>query len=246
MAAAAPQPAGERPPPRHVAVIMDGNGRWARARGLPRAAGHQAGAEAVRRTIRACMELGVGHLTIYAFSSENWKRPAGEVDDLMGLMRFYIRKELKELAARGIRIRFIGDVARMPADIVAMIEEAAAATRGNTRLTLTVALSYGARDELVRAARALAAEAKAGTLDPAAIDEATFAARLDTAGEPEPDLIIRTSGEQRLSNFLLWQGAYAELVFTPVLWPDFGRQDLEDAIEEFHGRDRRYGAVAQV
>jgi undecaprenyl diphosphate synthase len=244
--AAAPQPAGERPAPRHVAVIMDGNGRWARARGLPRAAGHQAGAEAVRRTIRACMELGVAHLTIYAFSSENWKRPAGEVDDLMGLMRFYIRKELKELAARGIRIRFIGDASRMPADVAAMMEEAVGATRGNGRLTFTVALNYGARDELVRTARALAAEAKAGTLDPAAIDEALFAARLDTAGEPDPDLIIRTSGEQRLSNFLLWQGAYAELVFTPVLWPDFGRQDLEDAIEEFHGRDRRYGAVASA
>jgi len=229
-----------------VAVIMDGNGRWAQARGLPRAAGHQAGAEAVRRTIRAALELGVGHLTIYAFSSENWKRPADEVDDLMGLMRFYIRKELRELAARGIRLRFIGDATRMPADIVSLMQEAASLTASNSALTLTVALNYGARDELVRAARRLAEDVQAGLLEPAAIDEAAFAARLDTVGEPEPDLIIRTSGEQRLSNFLLWQGAYAELVFTPVLWPDFGRQDLEDAIGEFHGRDRRYGAVVSV
>ena len=244
MANAAPQPADQRPPPRHVAVIMDGNGRWAGVRGLPRAAGHQAGAEAVRRTIRACMELGIEFLTIYAFSSENWKRPTGEVDDLLGLMRFYIRKELRELAARGVRLRFIGDPRRMPGDIVALMEEAAALTSGNARLTLTVALNYGGRDELARVARAIACDIAAGTLQPEAVTEELIADRLDTAGLPDPDLILRTSGEQRLSNFLLWQGAYAEFVFTPVLWPDFGRADLEEAIEEFHSRDRRYGAVA--
>jgi undecaprenyl diphosphate synthase len=242
--AAATQLLEGRPPPRHVAIIMDGNGRWANARGLSRAAGHQAGAEAVRRTIRACMELGIGYLTIYAFSSENWKRPVGEVDDLMGLMRFYIRKELRELAARGVCLRFIGDPGRMPEDIVALMDEAAALTRGNARLTFTVALSYGGRDELVRVARGLAAAAAAGEIDPGNIDEATIDGRLDTAGLPDPDFILRTSGEQRLSNFLLWQGAYAEFVFTPVLWPDFGRADLEEAIEEFYSRDRRYGAVA--
>ncbi len=242
--AAATQAMEGRPPPRHVAVIMDGNGRWANARGLPRAAGHQAGAEAVRRTIRACMELGIGYLTIYAFSSENWKRPVGEVDDLLGLMRFYIRKELRELAARGVRLRFIGDPGRMPADIVSLMEEAAALTQTNARLTLTVALNYGGRDELVRVARDLAVSVAAGTLEANAITEETIAQRLDTADLPDPDLILRTSGEQRLSNFLLWQSAYAEFVFTPVLWPDFGRADLEEAIEEFHSRDRRYGAVA--
>lgn len=223
---------------------MDGNGRWAGVRGLPRAAGHQAGAEAVRRTIRACMELGIEFLTIYAFSSENWKRPTGEVDDLLGLMRFYIRKELRELAARGVRLRFIGDPRRMPGDIVTLMEEAAALTSGNARLTLTVALNYGGRDELARVARAIAADVAAGALQPEAVTEELIADRLDTAGLPDPDLILRTSGEQRLSNFLLWQGAYAEFVFTPVLWPDFGRADLEEAIEEFHSRDRRYGAVA--
>ena len=223
---------------------MDGNGRWAGVRGLPRAAGHQAGAEAVRRTIRACMELGIEFLTIYAFSSENWKRPTGEVDDLLGLMRFYIRKELRELAARGVRLRFIGDPRRMPGDIVALMEEAAALTSGNARLTLTVALNYGGRDELARVALAIACDIAAGTLQPEAVTEELIADRRHTAGLPDPDLILRTSGEQRLSNFLLWQGAYAEFVFTPVLWPDFGRADLEEAIEEFHSRDRRYGAVA--
>ena len=242
--AAATQPLEGRPPPRHVAIIMDGNGRWANARGLPRAAGHQAGAEAVRRTIRACMELGIGYLTIYAFSSENWKRPAGEVDDLMGLMRFYIRKELRELAARGVCLRFIGDPGRMPEDIVELMNEAAALTQGNARLTFTVALSYGGRDELVRVARTLVQEAAAGRIEPESITEAMIEQSLDTAGLPDPDFILRTSGEQRLSNFLLWQSAYAEFVFTPVLWPDFGRADLEEAIEEFHSRDRRYGAVA--
>jgi len=223
---------------------MDGNGRWASARGLPRAAGHQAGAEAVRRTIRACMELGIEYLTIYAFSSENWKRPVGEVDDLLGLMRFYIRKELRDLTARGVRLRFIGDPGRMPADIVTLMDEAAAMTSSNARLTLTVALNYGARDEIVRVTRNLAAAVAAGDLQPEAITEDMVADGLDTAGLPDPDLILRTSGEQRLSNFLLWQSAYAEFVFTPVLWPDFGRADLEEAIEEFHSRDRRYGAVA--
>jgi len=189
------------------------------------------------------MELGIEHLTVFAFSSENWKRPEAEVDDLFGLMRFYIRKELRELAARGVRLRFIGDPAGLPDDIVALMAEAATTTSRNARLIMTVALNYGARDELVRAARSIAIDAAAGNLDPATLDEGAFALRLDTAGTPDPDLIVRTSGEQRLSNYLLWQAAYAELVFTPVLWPDFGRADLEDAIAEFRSRERRYGAV---
>ena len=245
MAAAAPS-ADARTLPRHIALIMDGNGRWARLRGLPRGAGHQAGAEAVRRTIRACMQLGIPYLTIYAFSSENWKRPPGEVDDLMALLRFYIRKELRELAARGIRLRFIGDAAGLPADVAELTREAVAVTRSNSAFNLTVALNYGGRDELVRVARDLAKEVAAGRLDAEAIDEREVERRLDSVGLPDPDLVIRTSGEQRLSNFLLWQAAYAEFVATPVLWPDFGRADLEDAIEEYHHRDRRHGAVAQA
>ena len=230
--------------PRHIAIIMDGNGRWARLRGLPRAAGHRAGAEAVRRTLRACIERGIGHLTIFAFSSENWRRPPEEIDDLMGLLRFYLDKEIPNLRGRGIRLRFIGDRSLLAPDILAIMEKAESATAAEARLTATVALNYGARDEIVRTARELAAACGRGRLRAEEIDERLFASRLDTAGLPDPDLVVRTSGEQRLSNFLAWQAAYAELLFVPVLWPDFGRADLDAAIDEFQRRDRRYGAVA--
>ncbi len=230
--------------PRHIAIIMDGNGRWARLRGLPRAAGHRAGAEAVRRTLRSCIERGIGHLTIFAFSSENWRRPREEIDDLMGLLRFYLDKEIPNLRGRGIRLRFIGDRSLLAPDILAIMEKAESATAAEARLTATVALNYGARDEIVRTARELAAACGRGKLRAEEIDERLFASRLDTAGLPDPDLVVRTSGEQRLSNFLAWQAAYAELLFVPVLWPDFGRADLDAAIDEFQRRDRRYGAVA--
>jgi undecaprenyl diphosphate synthase len=236
--ASAPLP----PPPTHVAIIMDGNGRWAKARGLPRTAGHRRGAEAVRRTLTAAGEFGIAYLTLFGFSSENWKRPVDEVDDLMGLLRHYIRAEIAELHAKGVRLRIIGDRRRLAPDIVTLIANAEALTAGNTGITLTIALSYGGRAEIVMAAERLAAAAKAGRLDPAAIDEATFARHLLTDGLPDPDLVIRTSGEQRLSNFLLWQTAYSELVFTDTLWPDFGKPELEKALRDYHGRERRYGA----
>ena len=230
------------PPPAHVAIIMDGNGRWAKARGLPRIAGHRAGAEAVRRTLAASVELGIKYLTLFGFSSENWKRPAAEVSDLMGLLRHYIRGEIAELHRNGVRLRVIGERTKLPPDIVGMIDNAEMLTAANDRLNLSIALSYGGRAEIALAARRLAEDAVAGRLAPDAIDEDTFAARLLTTGIPDPDLLIRTSGEQRISNFLLWQTAYAELVFTPTLWPDFAKGDLEKAVRDFHGRDRRYGA----
>ncbi|CAA7617340.1 undecaprenyl pyrophosphate synthase [Candidatus Terasakiella magnetica] len=230
-------------PPVHVAIIMDGNGRWAKARGLPRTAGHKRGAEAVRRTVEAAREMGVSTLTLYAFSSENWKRPAGEVTDLMGLLRLYLRGEINNLHKNGIRLKVIGDRRRLGPDITALIEDAESKTADNTALTLVLALSYGGRQEVVEAARRLALDVAAGLILPDDVDEDRFEAKLFTAGIPDPDLIIRTSGEQRISNFLLWQGAYAELVFIETLWPDFGRTELEDAIRVFHGRDRRYGGA---
>jgi undecaprenyl diphosphate synthase len=233
--------ASPRSLPRHIAIIMDGNGRWAQARGLPRIAGHRRGAEALRRTLEAAGDLGVPYLTLFGFSSENWKRPHDEVDDLMGLLRHYLRGEIAELHRNGVRLRVIGDRARLSAEIVALIENAETLTRDNQAINLTVALSYGGRAEIVAAARAVAAKAAAGELVPQAIDEDVIAAHLFTADLPDPDLLIRTSGEQRISNFLLWQCAYAELVFTKTLWPDFGRADLEQAITEFGGRERRYG-----
>jgi undecaprenyl diphosphate synthase len=232
-----------KPTPVHVAIVMDGNGRWARARGLPRAAGHRQGAEALRRTIQGAGELGIRYLTVFGFSSENWNRPAIEVQDLMGLMRHYLRSEIADLHAKGARIRVIGERRRFESDIVALIENAEALTRDNTSLNLTLAISYGGRDEILAAARALALDAAAGRLDPAAIDSAAFSRRLFTADLPDPDVFIRTSGEKRLSNFLLWQSAYAELVFVDKYWPDFGKSDLEDAVREFQSRERRYGAV---
>jgi undecaprenyl diphosphate synthase len=230
------------PPPAHVAIIMDGNGRWAKARSLPRIAGHRRGAEAVRRTVTAAGELGISYLTLFGFSSENWKRPIGEVDDLMGLLRHYLRGEIAELHGHGVRVRVIGERARLAADIVTLIDNAETLTAGNAGLRLTIALSYGGRAEIARAAGAIAAAVQSGRLAPEAIDEAVFARFLFTDGMPDPDLVIRTSGEQRISNFLLWQTAYSELVFTTTLWPDFGKSDLEKAVRDFHGRDRRYGA----
>jgi undecaprenyl diphosphate synthase len=228
--------------PTHVAIIMDGNGRWAASRRLPRIAGHREGARAVRRTIEAAIRAGVGWLTIYAFSSENWRRPAGEVLDLTGLLRHYLRTEIAELRANGVRLRVIGERGRFDADIQGDLAAAERDTAGNTRLNLTVALSYGARAEIVAAARAAAAAVRDGSLDPAALDEAAFGGWLATSGMPDPDLIIRTSGEQRLSNFLLWQGAYAELMFLDVLWPDFGAEHFAAALAEYAGRERRFGA----
>lgn len=228
--------------PKHIAIIMDGNGRWAQARGLPRIAGHRQGAEAVRRTVRAAHQLGIAYLTLFGFSSENWGRPAPEVHDLMGLLRHFVRGEIAELHKNGVRLRVIGEVERLAPDIVTMLENATALTRENPGLNLTIALSYGSRAEIVAAARAIAAEAAGGRLRPDQVDEAAIAERLFTADLPDPDLLIRTSGEQRISNFLLWQTAYAELVFTPTLWPDFAKGDLEKAVRDFHGRDRRYGA----
>lgn len=228
--------------PTHVAVIMDGNGRWAKARTLPRLAGHREGARAVRRTIEAAMRNGVSWLTLYAFSSENWRRPQDEVSDLTGLLRNYLRSEIRELRDLGVRIRVIGDRDRFDADIRKGLEDAERATEQNTRLNLTVALSYGARAEIVRAAQRLAEAARAGRLDPSAIDEAAVTAELFTAGMPDPDLVIRTSGEQRLSNFLLWQTAYAELVFLDVLWPDFTAEHFATALAAYGRRERRFGA----
>jgi len=235
---------GPGPPPRHVAIIMDGNGRWAQARGLPRAAGHRRGVEAVRRVCEAGRDLGLDHLTLYGFSSENWRRPAAEIADLMHLLRLYLRSEIAELHRSGTRLRVIGDRARLDPDIVQLVEHAEEVTRENARFGLTVALSYGGRQEIVEAARRLARAAAEGRLSPDEIGEDVFAGALSTAGIPDPDLMIRTSGEKRLSNFLLWQSAYTEFVFADVLWPDFGREHLEIAIAEFRRRERRFGASA--
>ncbi len=228
-------------PPRHVAIIMDGNGRWAKKRHLPRLAGHRKGVEAVRRAVETAPTLGIEVLTLYAFSSENWRRPADEVSDLMGLLRHYLRTEIAELHRNGIRLRFIGDLSGLHADLVTLLDNAAELTRANTKMTLVLALNYGSHDELTRVVRELATAARDGTLDPAAIDAAAIEALLDTADLPPPDLVIRTSGEQRLSNFLLWQAAYAELVFTDELWPDFNAASLTAAVAAFGTRDRRYG-----
>jgi undecaprenyl diphosphate synthase len=234
----------EPPPgPAHVAIIMDGNGRWAAARGLPRAAGHRRGADAVRRVVRGAGELGIPILTLFAFSTENWTRPADEVADLMGLLRHYLRSELDELLDNGARLRVIGNRQGLPDDIVRGISEAERQTRSNTRIDVNVCVNYGARDEILNATRSLARRAISGELMPERIDEAQFERELLTAGLPDPDLLIRTSGEQRMSNFLLWQCAYAELVFVDTLWPDFGKENLEQAVAEFRRRQRRYGGV---
>jgi undecaprenyl diphosphate synthase len=227
--------------PRHVAIIMDGNGRWATARGLPRGEGHRRGVEAVRQTVRAAIDLKIRYLTLYSFSSENWSRPRDEIDFLFGLFRHYIRRDVAELHAQGVRVSMIGSREGVPADILNMIEEAETLTAGNRQLHLIFAFNYGARNELARAVRAIADEIKEGRLDPQAIDEQTIAGHLDTANFPDPDLIIRTGREIRLSNFLLWQSAYAELIFLEVNWPDFGRDALGAALDTFATRSRRYG-----
>lgn len=242
-ASASPMPTGGdgAAVPRHVAIIMDGNGRWAKKRLLPRVAGHRAGMEAVRRTIKAASELGVEALTLYAFSSENWRRPETEIADLMGLLRFYLRREVADLDRNEVRLELIGDWRALEPDIVSDLEAARARLADNRGLTLVLALNYGAQDEILRAIRSIAADARDGTLDPDAIDADAIDARLDTAPLPPLDLVIRTSGEQRLSNFLLWQSAYAELLFVETLWPDFDRAALEQAIATFGRRERRYG-----
>ncbi len=227
--------------PRHVAIIMDGNGRWAKARHLPRVAGHRAGAEAVRKVLRAANELGIACITLYAFSSENWKRPEEEIADLTGLMKQFIRSELDEIHASNIRLRIIGDHHAFEPEAAAMVDAAVAKTAGNTGSTLVVALNYGSQDELARAMRKLGERIHEGSLDPAAITPELIEAGLDTADLPPLDLLIRTSGELRLSNFLLWQAAYAELYFTDTLWPDFDAASLAAAVESYARRDRRYG-----
>jgi len=230
--------------PPHIAIIMDGNGRWARARGLPRTSGHKKGAQAVQRTLEAAIDLGVQYLTLFGFSSENWNRPEGEIFDLMGLLRRYLQSETAELHRKNIRIRVIGDRSRFSEDIVALIKGAEEMTVENDGLNLTAALSYGGRQDIATAARAIAEKVAAGELDPATIDEDALGQHLWTHDLPDPDLLIRTSNEQRISNFLLWQCAYTELVFTDLLWPEFGREGLEQAIAEYNRRDRRFGAVA--
>jgi undecaprenyl diphosphate synthase len=232
------QAAGSAPAtPRHVAIIMDGNGRWAKARHLPRVAGHRKGIEAVRAVTRAARSLGIGVLTLYAFSSENWRRPAEEISDLMGLLRHFIKSDLDELVREGVRLRVIGDHTAFAPDVVALIDNALARTAANTGSTLVIGLNYGSQDEIVRAARKLAGR------DPAEIDAAAVEAALDTAHLPPVDLLIRTSGEHRLSNFMLWQAAYAELLFVDTLWPDFGADALADAVAAFHRRERRFGGL---
>jgi undecaprenyl diphosphate synthase len=231
-------------PPRHVAIIMDGNGRWAKARFLPRVMGHRAGVAAVRATVRAASDLGIEYLTLYGFSSENWKRPRTEVNDLMGLLRMYIHDDLEELHASGVEIRIIGAKTHLEGDIVDLIEHAQNRTRGNTKLKLIIAFNYGGQDEIVVAARRIAEEVAAGKIAPSAVDRELFTSHLATAGIPDPDLVIRTSGERRLSNFLIWQTAYSEFVFTDTLWPDFGKAQLVAAIDEFQGRDRRFGGLS--
>jgi undecaprenyl diphosphate synthase len=234
--------AAPRALPRHIAIIMDGNGRWAQARGLPRIAGHRRGAEAVRRAVAGARELGIAYLTLFGFSSENWKRPSSEIHDLMGLLRHYLRGEIAELHKNGVRLKVIGQIGRLAPDIVSLIEHAEEVTRNNSAVTLTIALSYGGRAEIVAAVRAIAAQVARGSLAVDAVDEDCLAGHLLTVDLPDPDLLIRTSGEQRISNFLLWQCAYSELVFTKTLWPDFAKSDLEQAIDEYCGRERRYGA----
>jgi undecaprenyl diphosphate synthase len=230
--------------PRHVAIIMDGNGRWASLRGMPRTIGHQQGAEAVKRVVEAAGDLGIDYLTLFGFSTENWKRPADEVSELMRLLRYYLRAETVEMHKNGIRLRVIGRRDDFAPDIITMIDQAEELTKDNTRLNLVIALNYGGRMDLMHAAEQLVDHAFATGHKPSREEiEAQFPAFLMTAGIPDPDVLIRTSGEQRISNFLLWQCAYSEMIFTPTLWPDFKRDDLEWAITEYAKRDRRFGGV---
>lgn len=227
--------------PQHVAVIMDGNGRWAKQRSLPRVAGHRKGAETLREMLEGCRQLGIRYLTIYAFSAENWERPSEEVSDLMGLLRHYLNQELPRLVKNGIRLRIIGDRARLEKDILRDIEVAEKQTAGFDSFYLTVALSYGSRQEILRAVESLARDMASGKINGEALNEEILGARLDTCALPDPDLLIRTGGEQRLSNFLLWQSAYTELFFSPVMWPDFTVDHLREALQEYARRERRFG-----
>jgi undecaprenyl diphosphate synthase len=231
-------------PAEHVAIVMDGNGRWATQRGWPRLVGHRSGAERVREIVRACPDLGIRWLTIYAFSTENWKRSTEEVLGLMAIFARYIEREADRLAAEGVRLRFIGDRSRLDAKLQRMMAGIEARTAGLNRLHLTVAINYGGRDELTRTMRGIAADVAAGTLAPAAVTEALISTRLDTGDLPDPDLVIRTSGETRTSNFLPWQCAYAEWEFTPTLWPDFSKEELAAIVARFGNRERRFGGVA--
>jgi undecaprenyl diphosphate synthase len=229
--------------PRHVAIIMDGNGRWASARGLPRGEGHRRGVEALRKTVRAAGEMGISYLTIFSFSAENWSRPPSEIRDLMGLLRRFIRNDLADLHQNGVKVRVIGERGDLDPEIRRLLDEAEELTKGNDQLTLVVAFNYGARQEIARAAARIAARIQAGEIDPSAMTAELIGQNLDAPDLPDPDLIIRTSGEQRLSNFLLWQAAYSELVFVPTYWPDFDRAALETAISEYHRRERRFGGL---
>jgi undecaprenyl diphosphate synthase len=229
--------------PRHVAVIMDGNGRWARERMMPRTFGHRSGMTAVREVVEGAAEVGLEFLSLFAFSRENWERPASEIDALMSLLEEYVEREATELETNGVRVRVLGDLDRLSASARTAVQDVTRRTANNTRLILNLFISYGARDEIARAARGLARDAAAGRLDPESIDEEALESRLYTAGLPDPDLLIRTSGERRLSNFLLWQLAYAELYISPVLWPDFTRRELFAAILDFQQRERRFGRV---
>ncbi|MEZ0224164.1 MAG: isoprenyl transferase [Alphaproteobacteria bacterium] len=231
--------------PKHVAIIMDGNGRWATARGLSRSEGHRKGAEAAQRAVEAARDIGIPYVTLFSFSSENWNRPAAEIDDLMNLLRYYLKRETAEMQKSGARLMVIGDRTRLPDDIVAQIEHAEETTKNNKLITVVIALSYGGRQDIVFAARELARLAKADKVDIEKIDEDIFSRYLMTRGIPDPDLMIRTSGESRISNFLMWQLAYAELFFTNTLWPDFGRADMDEAVAFFNGRDRRYGGLSR-
>tara|TARA_Y100001934_G_scaffold272886_1_gene362026 strand:+ start:39344 stop:40084 length:741 start_codon:yes stop_codon:yes gene_type:complete len=239
-----PATMGNGPVPNHIAIIMDGNGRWANARSLPRAEGHRKGAEAVRRVVETAAKLGVSYLTLFGFSSENWKRPKYEIEKLMLLLRLYLRSEIAEMHRNNIRFRMIGDRTTLPSNVVELIEHAETATSVNSGLNLILALSYGGRQEIVNAARELSKKVVAGELSAEEIDENRFESHLLTLDIPDPDLLIRTSGEKRISNFLLWQNAYSELVFLDVLWPDFGEVELRNAIAEFQSRDRRFGSTA--
>jgi undecaprenyl diphosphate synthase len=234
---------GENAVPRHVAIIMDGNGRWAAARGLPRSAGHRQGVEALRQAVRTAADLGIEYLTIYSFSSENWSRPAAEVSFLLDLLRRFIRTDVAELHRAGVRITVIGERAGLDPAIVALLEDAERLTRENTALRLVVAFNYGSRQEITRAARAVAQKVAEGKISPADVTQAVLANHLDTGGMPDPDLLIRTGGERRLSNYLLWQCAYTEFVFVPEYWPDFSSDIFRAAIAEYHSRDRRFGGI---
>jgi len=229
--------------PRHIAIIMDGNGRWARERGLPRMEGHRRGSESVRACTAGCLEAGVPYLTLYAFSKENWQRPPEEVKSLMSLLDRFLAERIAEIMERNIRLQAIGHLQDLPEKTRKRLDDAIASSAGNTALTLTLALSYGARTEITDAVRALARDVQAGNIQPADIDEAAVSSRLYTAGQPDPDLLVRTSGEMRISNFLLWQISYAEIVVTPKLWPEFSKEDLFAAVREYAGRHRRYGGI---